>query len=261
MVQQGIAASPLRSGMALLALIAAWQAAATAAQLSYFPPAFDVLTLIPGLFLKGEAFGDLASSLQRLAAGFSMGLLVSVPLGLAMGRNARVRAFISPLLTAFYPLPKAALVPILMIWFGAGDFSKILVILMGVSLPLIYHTAEGTRRVDDKLVWSAAAMGMGRIRQMLFVVLPSALPDVLIGCRVAIAIGLIVMVSSEMIARQSGIGNLLFNSLDMALYDETYATIVVISAIGFILDVVFQQVQRRLTFWTEAQAESLETAS
>ena len=255
---QGPVSSPLRSTLALVALIAAWQAAATAAGVAYFPPALHVLALIPGLFIEGGALGDLASSLERLVIGFGLGLAVSLPLGLAMGRVPWVRAAASPLLTAFYPLPKAALVPILMIWFGAGDFSKILVILMGVSLPLVYHTAEGTRRVDEKLVWSAAATGMGRARQLFLVVLPSALPDVLIGCRVAIAIGLIVMVSSEMIARESGIGNLLFNSLDMALYDQTYATIVVIGAIGFFLDVLFRHVQRRLTFWTDAHVEGPE---
>jgi ABC-type nitrate/sulfonate/bicarbonate transport system permease component len=255
-MQHGVAASPWRSGLAVVALIALWQGAATTAHVSYFPPALHVLALASSLIVDRETLGDLASSLQRLAAGFGLGLVVSLPLGLAMGRSQRLRSFVSPLLTAFYPVPKAALVPILMIWFGAGDFSKILVILMGVSLPLIYHTAEGTRRIDEKLVWSAAAMGMGRIRRTFLVVLPSALPEVLVGCRVAIAIGLIVMVSSEMIARQSGIGNLLFNSLDMALYDQTYAAIVMIGVIGFALDVGFRRIQRCLIFWTEAQVEN-----
>jgi ABC-type nitrate/sulfonate/bicarbonate transport system permease component len=97
-------------------------------------------------------------------------------------------------------------------------------------------------------------MGMGSPARLLRIVLPAALPEILTGCRVALAMALIVMVSSEMIARQDGIGDILFNSLDMALYPSVYATIVVIAAIGFAFDVAFESIRRRLVGWAEPRA-------
>ncbi|MCX7157858.1 MAG: ABC transporter permease subunit, partial [Proteobacteria bacterium] len=107
----------------------------------------------------------------------------------------------------------------------------------------------------EKLVWSAMAMGTGHIARIFRIVLPSALPEVLLGCRVGLAMALIVMVSSEMIARQSGAGNLLFNPLDMAQYEAVYVMIIVISAIGFVLDFAFEKLRERLTFWSTHRIE------
>lgn len=252
-----VEAPGVRPLVSLLVLLALWQAGAVAAGLSFLPPPTTVFRAIPGILADADALGDIAASLRRLVIGFAFGLVFAVPLGLVMGRSAAVNGFVNPILVATYPIPKAALIPIIMVWFGVGDISKIVVIFLGVSLPLIYHSYHGSRRVDEKLVWSAAAMGTGRIKQIFFILLPSALPDILLGCRVAIAMGLIVMVSSEMIARQSGVGNLLFNSLDMALYELTYAMIVLIAAIGFAIDVAFEAVRRRLTFWAVSRSSNV----
>lgn len=112
-------------------------------------------------------------------------------------------------------------------------------------------------RRDEKLLWSAMAMGMKPVARLFKVVLPSALPDVLLGCRVGLAMALIVMISSEMIARQSGAGDLLFNALDMALYGDVYAMIVILAAIGFVLDWVFERVRRRLVHWAESRQDAM----
>lgn len=243
--------------ISLVLLLAAWQAAAVALGLGYLPPPTTVFESLPALLREPETFGHILSSLMRMAAGFGLALLLAVPLGLLMGQSRRVAGFFEPLLTVINPVPKSALMPIIMLWFGVGDFSKILVIFLGVSLPLVHHSYAGARSVDQKLIWSAQAMGMSRLRRLMFVVLPSALPEVMLGCRVGIVIALIVMVSSEMIARQSGVGNLLFNAADMAQYDTVYAMIVLIAVIGFVVDAVFEAVRRRLTFWAEAREGAL----
>ena len=97
-----------------------------------------------------------------MAIGFSLALAFAVPVGLMMGRSRFVAAFFNPLLMIIYPVPKAALMPIIMLWLGVGDASKTLVIFLGVSLPVIYHSYQGARAVEEKMLWSAAAMGMGR---------------------------------------------------------------------------------------------------
>jgi len=238
----------------LLAFFAAWQIVGSITNRNYLPPLSAILPQVGGLFRSGEIWPEIAWSMSRLAAGFALGLALGVPLGLVSGRVRAVDDFVRPLLALFYPIPKAALIPILMLWFGAGNFSKILIIFLSVSLPLVYHSHQGARFVDEKLLWSAAAMGSGRTRQLVAIILPAALPEILLGARVGIVIGVIVMVSSEMIVRQNGIGYYLFNALDMAQYDLTYAVILIISALGFGLDWSFEQVRRRLTFWAPDRA-------
>ncbi len=242
--------------LTLVVLLASWQLAGLTLRESYLPPLSGIMPEFVTL-LEGEIWPHIAASLLRLAAGFALALAIGVPLGLVSGRSKKVDDFLAPLLALFYPIPKAALIPILMLWFGAGDFSKILIIVMSVSLPLIYHAHQGARSVDDKLLWSAAAMGTSRRRQIFAIILPAALPEILLGVRVGVVIGVIVMVSSEMIVRQNGIGNYLFNALDMAQYELTYAVILIVAIIGFALDWVFETIRRRLTFWAPAPRDEL----
>lgn len=243
--------------LSLAALMALWQLAARLAGIEGLPSATRVIAALPSIVFDPGSLIEIGASLGRMAIGFLIALLVAIPTGLVMGRSRAVAGFLNPLLALIYPVPKAALMPVIMLWFGVGDFSKMLVIFLGVSLPLVFHSYAGARAVDEKLVWSAMAMGMPAHRRVFAIILPSALPEVMLGCRVGIAMALIVMVSSEMIARQSGVGNLLFNSLDMAQYDTVYATIVVIGAIGFALDALFETVRRRLTFWAETREETV----
>ncbi len=168
-----------------------------------------------------------------------------------MGRSRLFAAALNPLLMTIYPVPKAALMPVIMLWLGIGDASKTLVIFLGVSLPVIYHSYQGARAVEEKMLWSAAAMGMTPAQRLARVVLPASLPEVFVGLRTGLVLALITMVTSEMIARQAGVGNILFNSLDMALYDTVYATIVIIGLLGFALDVAFERLRARLLGWAE----------
>src|SRR5436853_2156794 len=163
-----------------------------------------------------------------------------------MGRSRFVAAFFNPLLMIIYPVPKAALMPIIMLWLGVGDASKTLVIFLGVSLPVIYHSFAGAKAVEEKMLWSAAAMGLSALQRMTRIVLPAALPEILTGCRTGLVLALITMVTSEMIARQSGAGNILFNSLDMGQYDTVYAMIIIIGAMGIGLDAAFENLRGKL---------------
>jgi NitT/TauT family transport system permease protein len=105
--------------------------------------------------------------------------------------------------------------------------------------------------VEEKMLWSAAAMGMSPLQRLVRVVLPASLPEIFVGLRTGLVLALITMVTSEMIARQAGVGNILFNSLDMALYDTVYAMIVIIGAMGFVLDVAFERLRSWLVAWAE----------
>jgi NitT/TauT family transport system permease protein len=258
---RGSAAPGLAPLIACAGLLLVWEAAARLLSVSGLPPAGAALKELPAILSDPEALLDILDSIRRMAIGFTLAAAVAVPLGLLMGRSRAVAAFFNPLLMVIYPVPKAALMPIIMLWLGVGDASKTLVIFLGVSLPVIYHSYQGARAVEQKMLWSAAAMGMGPAARLMRVVLPAAAPEILTGFRTGLVLALITMVTSEMIARQSGAGNILFNALDMAQYETVYAMILVIGALGILIDLGFDQVRRRLVAWAEPRQDFVVAAS
>ncbi len=211
--------------LACLGLLGIWQVAALILSTESFPTAWEAIRTIPSIL------GDKESLIK--------------------GRSRGVASFFNPLLMVTYPVPKAALMPIIMLWLGVGDVAKMLVIFLGVSLPVIYHSFQGAKAVEEKMLWSGAAMGLSAAQRMIRIVLPAALPEILTGCRTGLVLALITMVTSEMIARQSGAGNILFNALDMGQYDTVYAMIIIIGAMGIGLDAAFEKIRGRLVKWSE----------
>jgi NitT/TauT family transport system permease protein len=239
--------------LACIGLLATWQVASLALKNDSFPTAIEAIRAIPDILGDKESLINILASLRRMAIGFGVAVLVSIPLGLLMGRSRRVAAFFNPLLMVIYPVPKAALMPIIMLWLGVGDITKTLVIFLGVSLPVIYHSFEGAKAVEEKMLWSGAAMGLSPTQRLVRIVLPAALPEILTGCRTGLVLALITMITSEMIARQSGAGNILFNALDMGQYDTVFAMITIVGAMGICLDAIFERVRARLVRWSEPQ--------
>ena len=237
--------------LACIGLLGIWQIAALVLNTDSFPSALDAIRAIPSILGDKEALINILASLRRMAIGFRVAVAVSIPLGLLTGRSRGVASFFNPLLMVIYPVPKAALMPIIMLWLGVGDVAKTLVIFLGVSLPVIYHGFQGAKAVEEKMLWSGAAMGLSAAQRMIRIVLPAALPEILTGCRTGLVLALITMVTSEMIARQSGAGNILFNALDMGQYDTVYAMIIIIGAMGIGLDAGFERMRSQLVKWSE----------
>src|SRR3984893_723195 len=241
--------------LACLGLLGVWQVAALILNTDSFPTALDAIRAIPSILGDKESLINILASIRRMAIGFSVAVAVSIPLGLMMGRSRGVASFFNPLLMMTYPVPKAALMPIIMLWLGVGDIAKMLVIFLGVSLPVIYHSFQGAKAVEEKVLWSGAARGLSAARRRIRIVLPAALPEILTGCRTGLVLALITMVTSEMIARQSGAGNILFNALEMGQYDTVYAMIIIIGAMGIGLDAAFERLRGRLVKWSEPSFE------
>jgi NitT/TauT family transport system permease protein len=239
--------------LACVGLLVVWQAASLALKNESFPTAWQAICAIPSILADRDTLINFAASLRRMAIGFGLAVVISIPLGLVMGRSRAVASFFNPLLMVIYPVPKAALMPIIMLWLGVGDIAKTLVIFLGVSLPVIYHSFEGAKGVEEKMLWSGAAMGLSAPWRLIRIVLPAALPEVLTGCRTGLVIALITMITSEMIARQSGAGNILFNALDMGQYDTVFAMIIIVGAMGIGLDTLFERLRTWLVRWSEPQ--------
>ncbi|WP_407159493.1 ABC transporter permease [Bradyrhizobium sp. STM 3557] len=239
--------------LACLGLLVIWQLGSLGLGNESFPTALESLRAIPAILTEKESLLNIADSLRRMAIGLVLAVAVSIPLGLLMGRSRAIAAFFNPLLMIIYPVPKAALMPIIMLWLGVGDLSKTLVIFLGVSLPVIYHSFEGAKAVEEKMLWSGAAMGLTAAQRLVRIVFPAALPEILTGCRTGLVLALITMVTSEMIARQSGAGNILFNALDMGQYDTVFAMIIIVGAMGICFDAAFEVARARLVRWSEPQ--------
>jgi NitT/TauT family transport system permease protein len=231
--------------------LVAWDLAARALAIDSLPSPWSALKEVPAILGDGEALVNIFASLRRMVIGLGLAVLCAIPIGLMMGRSRAVAAFCNPLMMVIYPVPKAALMPIIMLWLGVGEPAKILVIFLGVSLPVIYHSYQGARAVEEKMLWSAAAMGMSARARLFRIALPAALPEIMVGVRTGLVLALITMVTSEMIARQNGVGNILFNSLDMAQYQTVYGMIIVIGLLGFVLDAAFQALRGVLVAWAE----------
>ncbi|MDB5634401.1 MAG: transporter permease [Tardiphaga sp.] len=239
--------------LACIGLLCAWQVASLLLNTESFPTALEAIRAVPSILGDKESLVNIGASIRRMAIGLSLAVVFAIPLGLLMGRIKGVASFFNPLLMVIYPVPKAALMPIIMLWLGVGDVSKTLVIFLGVSLPIIYHSFQGGKAVEEKMLWSGAAMGLSSAQRMFRIVLPAALPEILTGCRTGLVLALITMVTSEMIARQSGAGNILFNALDMAQYDTVFAMIMIIGALGIFLDAAFEKLRGSLVRWSKPQ--------
>src|SRR5438067_13570316 len=152
-------AAPL---LACLGLLGLWEIAALVLSTDSFPTAWGAIRAIPSILGDKESLINILDSLRRMAIGFAVGVIVSIPLGLMMGRSRLVASFFNPLLMVTYPVPKAALMPIIMLWLGVGDLAKTLVIFLGVSLPVIYHSFQGAKAVEKKCYGLAPRWGFLR---------------------------------------------------------------------------------------------------
>jgi len=213
------------------------------------PPFTTSLSGSLQLITSHEFSKHLFASSYRWAIGFFISLVLSVPTGIYMARSKRVYNFLDPLLTLTYPVPKAAMIPILMLWMGAGDISKVTVIIIGCLIPLVISSYHGAQNVETTLIWSARAMGTGERTILFRIILPASLPTIFSGMRMALAVSLIVVLGSEMLARQSGLGYYLFNSLEMGLYQTTYSVLMIISGVGCLLDMIFCLIMRKVLVW------------
>lgn len=235
----------------LLLLAAAWQAASSAGVLpkAVLPSFWEVAAALGSLVRSGEIFPHTAASFVRAGAGFGIAVVGGVALGLVMARVRAVQRAVEPVLLLIYPVPKPALIPLFMIWLGIGDVSKVTVIALACLLPVVVATFNGARSVDDMLLWSARARGTSERRLLWRVVLPAALPQIAAGVRTAIAIAIIVLVSSEFISAETGLGYLIFSYGGVGADDAMLAVVIYLAVLGYLLDRLYLAGLRRLLSW------------
>ncbi|TQI77665.1 taurine transport system permease protein [Serratia fonticola] len=248
------------SAATLLVLLAVWWAV-TALQLIsplFLPAPQQVLHQLvviasPQGFMDATLWQHLAASLGRILLALLAAVVIGVPVGIAMGLSETVRGILDPLIEIYRPVPPLAYLPLMVIWFGIGETSKILLIYLAIFAPVTLSTVAGVRNVAQVRMRAAQALGANRWQLLRFVVLPSALPEILTGIRIGLGVGWSTLVAAELIAATRGLGFMVQSAGEFLATDVVIAGISVIAIIAFGLELGLRALQRRLTPWHGVQ--------
>lgn len=215
----------------------------------FFPAPSSVLKALAGLAETGQLWADLKASLGRILAGFLLGAIPGTVLGIAMGLNRWLRAILNPVIAATYPIPKTAILPLVMLLFGLGETSKIVLVAISVFFVLLINAMAGVLQIDPIYMDVGRNLKVGRFQFFRTIALPGSLPVIMAGVKLGVGISLIVIVAAEMIASNEGIGNLIWRSWSTLVVEEMYAGLLVISVLGLLFSWAMDEVERAVVPW------------
>jgi ABC-type nitrate/sulfonate/bicarbonate transport system permease component len=239
-------------GLLFLALLIAgleWAVQSGLVRRALMPPPSAIWEVLRDLLTSGEVLGPLYATLRLVFIGFAIGSVVGIALGTTMGWWGAAYRLLEPLVEMMRPIPKAALVPPLMLFLGLGDTMKITSVSLAVTFPVLVNTLQGVRGVDRVLLDSARTHGWGTARALWHVVLPASLPFILAGMRTSLGLALIIAVLSEMLTGQGGLGFLILDMQRSFLIRQMYAWLVILALVGLALNGVFAWAEKRALHW------------
>lgn len=199
--------------------------------------------------VSGELIGDAIGSLYRVIVGFAIGAALALPLGLTMGASARVYAWLNPLVQLLRPIPPIAYIPLAILWFGLGNPPAVFLIALGAFFPVLMNTIAGVRQVDGIYLRAARNLGAGGATMFVRVILPAATPYILSGVRIGIGTAFIVVIVSEMIAVNNGLGFRILEAREYFWSDKIMAGMISIGLIGLAIDVAMNKLNNHLLRW------------
>lgn len=237
--------------LSIVILLATWELVARSGVVTPFqlPALSKVLEQIWSDAASGDLAINTAVTLYRAIVGFLIAAIGGVVLGMAMSRNALARWFFDPIISVGFPMPKIAFLPVVMLWLGVFDISKITMIVFDAIFPVVAATVIAIQGVERELIWSARNMG-ARERELLWqIVLPAALPTIMTGLQVALPLSLIVAVVTEMLMGGYGLGGAMMTASRFANSTGVFAGIVEIAVVGYALVKAMALIRRRLLIW------------
>ncbi|MGX7874296.1 ABC transporter permease [Mesorhizobium sp. ORM6] len=238
----------------LLGFLALWQAAAKGGWVNaaVLPPIDMIVAALWKGLAGGSLLGDIAISLQRAGLAFAAAATLAIPLGLVMGQVRRVETALDPILQLFRQTSALALYPVFILLLGLGEASKVFVIFWATLFPLLLNTISGVKEVDPKLLEMARVYGASRLTIFRRVVLPGAVPSIFVGLRLGATTALLLLIASEMIGANKGIGFQVMNAQYNFQIPLMFAAIVILAALGLIANQVLVSLQRRLCRWNSS---------
>ncbi|PYI55223.1 ABC transporter permease [Paenibacillus flagellatus] len=235
-------------------VLAVWQLAGWSGYVSatILPTPAEIFVSFGDLIRSGELFGHLEISLYRAALGFFLGGALGLAAGLAVGFSARVEHTLDPSLQMLRTIPHLAVTPLFILWFGFGEFSKVLLIAKGAFFPLYVNTFLGIRSVDSKLFDVARVLEFSRWKQMTRLVLPAALPNVLLGVRLSLGVAWLGLVVAELMGSSEGIGYLILDARQFSQTSVVFVGILIFAVVGKATDSLVRFLEKKLLRWRDS---------
>jgi ABC-type nitrate/sulfonate/bicarbonate transport system permease component len=235
----------------LVAIVAAWQGAASAGWIDtrFLPPPLAIGRALGTLAASGELWAHLSASLRRFALGWAMGTAAGLVAGVAIGLFTLARTPGMAVVSALFPIPKIALAPLFIIWFGIGEGSKLATLAFGVFFPTVINTVAGVDSVPRGLIRMGQSFGLSRAAILGKIVLPGALPAILSGFRITTSTAVILLVAAEMIGADHGIGSFVLQAGNLYDTEGLMAGIVMLSALGLTVAWLLGVLERHLLAW------------
>jgi NitT/TauT family transport system permease protein len=242
---------PLYSWIAFAGILALWQVAISWGWIDpvFLPSPASIVDALWQLCVSGDLWRHLSISLERIGAGWVIGSFLGVGIGILMGLTSSGRAIGMPLVSAIYPVPKIALLPLLILWLGIGETPKIVTIASGVFFPTVIASLAGVDSTPRNLIRMGQSFNLPMRSIVWKIILPSALPGILAGFRISVSIALILVVSAEMIGAQYGIGAFLLTAGNLMQSDDLMAGVVILSILGLGIGAVLTTLERMLLRW------------
>lgn len=237
--------------MAFVCLIGFWESGTRLGFISnlILPAPSEALTAFWQLVQTGMLWKHMSASLIRLISGWTLGSLLGIATGLVIGLISLARAGLSPLISALFPIPKIALLPLFIIWFGIGEGSKIATIVFGTFFPTVISTYSGVDNVDRSLIRMGQSFGLSRLSIVRKIVFPGALPAILAGFRISASIGIILLVAAEMIGAEFGIGAYILLAGSLMATDQLIAGVSILSVMGLTIAFLIGRAEKYLLRW------------
>ena len=215
----------------------------------FIPAPSDIALRYWEMLRSGELESNALVTLWRVFAGFFIGSIPAIAVGLLMAMFRPVRIFFDPLIATLFPIPKIALMPLLLLAFGFGDASKIALVVIAAFFPVVVNTYVGAANIE-RIYWDVAK-NYGASQSVIFrrIVFFGALPMIFAGLRIALAVSFIVLVAAEFVATKTGIGYLIWNSWELLQVDVMFVGIVTVGVLGLIATVILQEIERKVIPW------------
>jgi ABC-type nitrate/sulfonate/bicarbonate transport system permease component len=237
--------------MVFVVLILFWELGSRTGFISslVLPAPSEAFGAFSDLVKTGMLWKHLSASLQRLVIGWSIGTLCGVTVGLLIGLVSIARAGLSPLVSAIFPIPKIALLPLFVIWFGIGEGSKVATILFGTFFPTVIATYSGVDNVDRSLIRMGQSFGLTWLSIVRKIIIPGALPAILSGFRISASIGIILLVAAEMIGAEFGVGAYILLAGSLMATEQLIAGVFILSVLGLILAWLISKAEKHFLKW------------
>ena len=238
--------------LTLLTLLGFWHAASLLLGSLLLPSPLLVLSRLGEEVGRAIFWQHVQASLWRMGAGLCLGFLIAVPLGLVLGSHPRLDRWFAPLIYLSYPIPKIVLLPIILLLFGLGDLSKIVLITLIVFFQLLITTRDAARKINTEIIYSLRSLGGNRWHLFRHVVWPAALPGVFTSLRIGTGTAVAVLFIVESISARRGLGLYLIDAWGRADYTAMFVGMIALSAIGVVFYETFDLLERKICRWSIA---------